>query len=273
MTATRVNGTASGPALARLLVVVSAIVLAAGCGDADGSGAAPASPAGEHAQGEILVFAAASLLDVFTEIEAAFESAHPGTRVEVTTAGSSALREQILQGAPADVFASADVANMDQVVDAGLAEGAPTEFAANELEIAVPAGNPGGVTGLEDLADGDLLVGLCAEGVPCGDLARQMLSAAGIEASVDTDEPDVRALLTKLEVGELDVGVVYVTDVRAADGAVEGITIPAEVNARATYPIVTLAESPNPTVASAFVEFVRSPESQAILADHGFSPP
>jgi molybdate transport system substrate-binding protein len=232
------------------------------------SGACAASP-GE----ELLVSAAASLTDAFGEVEVAFEAAHPGVEVLLNMAGSSTLRQQIVEGAPVDVFASADSSNMDQVAAAGEVDGAPRAFAANRLQITVPAGNPAGVTGLEDFADEDLLIGLCATGVPCGDLALTVLGNAGVTPAIDTREPDVRALLTKIQSGELDAGLTYVTDVVASGGAVHGIDIPDGANATTNYQIASLVDSSDPSTAAAFVAFVLSPEGQAILNSYGFTSP
>jgi molybdate transport system substrate-binding protein len=248
-----------------VVVVVAAVTT--GCADAASPPAASGAPTGE-----VLISAAASLTDAFAAIETAFEAAHPEVDVVLNLAGSSALREQILQGAPLDVFASADVANMDAVVAAGAATD-PTVFARNRLEIAVPAGNPAGIGGLADFGDPDRFIGLCAPGVPCGDFARQVLDRAGVTPSVDTNEPDVRALLTKIEAGELDAGITYVTDVAAAGSAVAGIAIPDTVNVTADYPIAVLAGAPNPTGATAFVAFVLSDTGQAILQAQGFASP
>jgi molybdate transport system substrate-binding protein len=221
----------------------------------------------------VLVSAAASLTDAFAELESVFEAANPEAEVQLNLAGSSALREQILEGAPADVFASASQSDMDQVVQAGEVSGEPAIFGRNALQIAVPAGNPGGVSGLEDFAREDLLIGLCAEGVPCGDLGREALAIAGVEPSLDTNEPDVRSLLTKVAAGELDAGLVYVTDVAAAGDLVEGIEIPAEHNVEAMYSIATPSSTPNLTGGLAFVELVLADQGQAILAGFGFAAP
>ena len=246
--------------------VMAVAVLLAACG---GTSATDPQPGLE---GELLVSAAASLTDAFAAVEIAFEAANPSVGVVLNLGSSSSLREQILEGAPADVFASANTSNMDQVVEAG--EGAdPRFFAANRLQIAVPAGNEAGVAGLADFADEDLLIGLCAEEVPCGDFGRQALENAGVIPAIDTNEPDVRALLTKVEAGELDAGIVYVTDVLSTDGAVEGIEIPEEDNVIANYPIAALLNAPNPDAAAAFVAFVVSAEGQAILNGFGFSSP
>lgn len=225
----------------------------------------------EGPSGEVLVSAAASLTDAFGEVEAAFETDHPGIDVLLNLASSSSLREQILEGAPVDVFASANPSNMAQVIDAGATD-LSTTFALNSLQIAVPVGNPAGIAGLADFANPELLIGLCAPGVPCGDFGLQSLEAAGVVPSIDTEEPDVRALLTKIEAGELDAGMVYVTDVLSS-GAVDGIVIPKEFNVVAEYPIAVLTEAPNRGGAEAFVNFVLSGDGQAILQRHGFEAP
>jgi molybdate transport system substrate-binding protein len=260
----------------RLLAVVSvpALVFAA-CGDDDDDDAGSTTteaPAQGSAEGDITVFAAASLTDAFTELGTTFESENPDASVKFNVGASSALREQILAGAPADVFASANTSNMDQVVDGGAAA-EPQNFVTNLLEIAVPAGNEAGVSGLGDFANPDLLIGLCAEEVPCGEFGREALANAGVTPSIDTDEPDVRSLLTKVEAGDLDAGIVYVTDVMAAGDAVEGIEIPSDENVVATYPIAALRDAANPDTADAFVEFVLSDEGQEILRSYGFDAP
>jgi molybdate transport system substrate-binding protein len=257
----------------RLLGVALCLALgaAAACGSDDDSDAAgPSTTAAEPGlEGTITVFAAASLTDAFGEAADEFMAAHPDTTVELNLAASSALREQILAGAPGDVFASANADNMDQVVEAGAAED-PEVLARNALEIVVPAGNPARVDGLDDFADPDLLVGLCAAEVPCGAFAREALANAGVTPDQDTDEPDVRSLLTKVAEGELDAGIVYRSDVLAAGATVEGIAIPEEVNVIAEYPIATLTASGAPDVADAFVEYLIGDEGQAILTSWGF---
>lgn len=224
-------------------------------------------------ESEVLISAAASLTGAFAEIEGAFEAANPDIEVLLNLGPSSSLREQILEGAPADVFASANMANMDQLVAAGEVSGDPQVFAVNRLEIAVPAGNPAGITGLSDFDNEELVVGLCAEAVPCGDFARQALSRAGVTPMIDSNEPDVRALLTKIESGELDAGITYVTDVASSGGRVDGIEIPERHNIRAEYPVATIAGAPNPHAAAAFVAFLLSAEGQAVLGKYGFESP
>ena len=259
----------------RLVAAVCATaVLVAACGDDDDDAGASDSTDGPASDldGTVTVFAAASLTDAFDELDAAFEVANPEVTVEVNYGASSALREQILAGAPADVFASANTSNMDRVVEGGAADD-PTDFVTNLLQIAVPGDNEAGVTGLDDFADADPLIGLCAEEVPCGEFGREALAHAGISPSVDTNEPDVRSLLTKIEAGELDAGIVYATDVISAGDAVEGVDIPDEDNVTATYPIAALTDAPNAEVADAFVTFVLSDEGQQILTSYGFGTP
>lgn len=230
---------------------------------------------GSAADGEqdlVFVSAAASLTDAFRDIESAFEAANPGIDVALNLGGTSALREQILAGAPADVFAAADRSHMDRLVEAGRVVGVPMLFARNLLAVAVPAGNPAGVESLADFADPDLVIGLCAEPVPCGELGRLVLARAGVTPSIDTNEPDVRALLTKIEAGELDAGLVYATDL-AAGHDVEGLSIPAEVNAVVEYPIAVLTGTNEIQNAEAFTGFVLGAVGQQILAAHGFMPP
>ena len=261
----------------RQLIWAAIAAAAWACGDPQADAPTRRGPdgaaAGPALAGRVLVSAAASLTDAFAELERAFESAHPGVDVVLNLGSSSTLRAQILEGAPVDVFASANISNMDQVAAAGGVAGEPRIFARNRLRIAVPKGNPAGVGGLRDFGRGELLLGLCAEEVPCGAFARQALARAGVVAAIDTNERDVRALLTRVELGELDAGIAYVTDVVSSRGGVEGIEIPEEHNVVAEYPIAVLAGAPNPEAAAAFVAFVLSDEAQAILGKHGFIAP
>ena len=256
-----------------LVLMALALVTVVACGDDDAGEAAGGSGAGAgDLEGSITVFAAASLTDAFDEVGSAFEDANPGVSVDLSYDGSSSLRDQILAGAPADVFASANPSNMDAVAEGDALDGEPETFVTNELEIAVPAGNEAGVDGLDDLGDDSLLIGLCAEEVPCGEFGRQALANADVTPAPDTDEPDVRSLLEKVESGDLDAGLVYVTDVQAAGDRVEGIEIPAEDNVVAEYPIAALAGSRRPEVAEAFVDFVLSDDGRDTLASYGFGP-
>ncbi|WP_100501698.1 molybdate ABC transporter substrate-binding protein [Geodermatophilus chilensis] len=249
------------------------LLLLAGCGGSADDGAVAAGSGSAELGGTVTVFAAASLTDVFTDLGERLEADHPGLDVQVSFAGSSALATQISQGAPADVFASANEAQMAVVSDAGLAAGEPQVFAANVLQIAVPAGNPAGVTGLADLAREELAIAVCAPQVPCGAAAEDVLAAAGVTAAPDTLEEDVRAALTKVELGEVDAALVYTTDVTAAGDAVEGIDVPEAEQRPNDYPIAALADAPNPEAAAAFVELVRSDEGRQALADAGFRVP
>lgn len=242
----------------RIVLSIVVILSLAGCGGRGGE--------------ELLVSAAASLTGAFSEIESAFEETHPDVDVILNLGGSSALREQILEGAPVDVFASANMSNMNEVVAEGETAGRPRVFAVNRLEIAVPAGNPARVDRLGDFSDDGLLLGLCAEAVPCGDLAREALANAGVIPAIDTYEPDVRALLTKVQAGELDAAITYVSDVVSAGGTVEGVEIPESVNVTAEYSIAVLAGAASQGTATAFIELVLSDEGQAILSEYGFSP-
>lgn len=220
----------------------------------------------------LLVSAAASLTDVFAVFEGEFEAMHPSVDVILNLGATSTLRRQIVEGAPADVFASADLPDMQAVVDAGPVLGEPSVFAGNRLEIAVGEGNPTAVTGLADLAESDRAVGLCAPTVPCGRLARDVLAATGINPSLDSEEPNVRALVNKIADGELDVGIVYHTDV-VANPRVEGIAIADEVNPVNEYAIVALGRSEHPVLAVEFVEFVLSARGRDVLEGAGFGLP
>lgn len=265
------------------LVLVAVLALLAGaCGsDDDATGpsetAAAADGATEDgaggATGALTVFAAASLTDVFAEIGEEFEAANPGASVDFGFGPSSGLVTQVTEGAPADVIATASTSTMDDLVAADVLDGDPTAFATNELEIAVPPDNPGMVEGLADLADEDLIVALCAEEVPCGRFAREALDGVGVEPSVDSDEQDVRTLLTKVQAGEVDVGVVYRTDVVAAGDDVEGIAIPEGQNVVATYPVAVTEQAEDVATARAFIDFVLSDEGRSALTDAGFGPP
>ncbi len=222
--------------------------------------------------GTVTVFAAASLLDAFRQIADAVEQADPGLSVTLNVGASSALAQQIVSGAPADLFAAASPATMATVIDAGEAA-APQVFARNRLQIAVPADNPGQVTGLADFADPDRTFALCAAEVPCGAAAAAVFSAAGIRASPDTLEQDVRAALSKVVLGEVDAALVYRTDVLAAGSQVRGIGFPEAEQAPSDYLLATLTSAPNAPAAEVFAAYVLSSEGQRILAKAGFELP
>ena len=217
------------------------------------------------------MFAAASLTKTFTQIGAEFENAHPGTKVRFSFAGSSDLVAQLQQGAPADVFASADTRNMEKAAADALTAGAPVVFASNTLQIAVPAGNPAGVTSLQDLAKPGVKVVVCAAQVPCGSAAAKVEAAAGLDIEPVSEEQNVTDVLGKVLAGEADAGLVYVTDVKDAGGRVEGVEVPETSVAVNTYPIAALRGSRNPVLAAAFVEAVTSRAGQSVLAAAGFA--
>ena len=261
----------------RTAAVLAVVALgAAGCGGGggdDGAAASTAETSPSGPTGTVTVFAAASLTDVFTDLGRRLEDEDDGLDVQFNFAGSSALATQLTQGAPADVFASANGTQMSVVTDAGLAAGDPTVFTSNVLEIAVPAGNPAGVTGLADFGREELTLAVCAPEVPCGAAAEDVFAAAGVTARPDTQEEDVRAALTKVELGEVDAALVYATDVTAAGDAVEGVPFPEAGDAVNDYPLCTLAAAPNPEGARAFVDLVLSEEGRRALADAGFRTP
>jgi molybdate transport system substrate-binding protein len=215
------------------------------------------------------VFAAASLTDAFTELGEQFGADHPGVEVVCNFAGSNDLVTQLQQGAPADVLATADTSNMDKV--AGLTD-TPQAFAANQLIIAVEPGNPEHITGLADLGRKELKVVLAAPEVPAGKYAHEALTRAGVTVDPVSLEVSVKGVVTKLSLGEADAGIVYVTDVDAAHGKIEGVAIPEDQNVMATYPIARLDAAALPGDAQAFVELVLSDAGQTVLAEHGFLP-
>lgn len=221
----------------------------------------------------ITVFAAASLKTSFTEIGAEFEDANPGVTVKFNFAGSSDLVAQIQQGAPADVFASADTKNMDKASADDLVAGTPTDFASNTLEIATPPDNPAGIDSFDDLAAPDVKLVICAAEVPCGAAAVGVEKAAGVDLSPVSEEQSVTDVLGKVISGEADAGLVYVTDVKAAGDKVLGVTFPEASEVVNTYPIAALTGSKSPKVAQAFADFVAGTEGQAVLAAAGFAKP
>ena len=254
--------------LTPLIALAAAGLLLAGC-----SSPAPtptATAAADTLTGTITVFAAASLTGSFQEIADAFTTEHPDVTVTFNFGGSSGLATQIVEAAPADVFAAASPATMKTVTDAALTEGDPVDFASNVLEIAVAKGNPGAIVGIEDFANADKTIALCAAEVPCGAASAKLFTELGITPSVDTYEQDVKAVLTKVELGEVDAGLVYVTDVRDAGDAIEGIEVD---SAPVKYPIATLASSTNKEAAHAFIAFVLSGKGQGILKAAGFGAP
>lgn len=225
---------------------------------------------GSRGDQSITVFAASSLTDAFTEMGRAFATANPGVDVEFNFAASSELAGQIAEGAPADVFASADTANMDKLAADEAPSTEPAIFATNRLAIAVAPGNPLGIESLADLARSDTTVVLCAEQVPCGRLAREVLNAADVDVTPRSLEENVKAVVTKIALGEADAGIVYVTDVLAASADLEGVSIPEDGNVVSELPIAAIDGG---ATAAAFVDFVIGPEGGVILERYGFGPP
>lgn len=221
----------------------------------------------------ITVAAAASLTGPFTAIGTAFEQAHAGAAVRFHFAASSELATQLAEGAPGDVFASADLKSMTGLIDKGKVAGSPRLFASNRLEIIVPPGNPLGVAQVSDLAREDLLVVTCAPEVPIGAYTGQLLAKVGVTLTPASLEQNVKGIVTKVTLGEADAGIVYRTDVIAAGDKAQGVVIPDAVNVRAAYPIAVTRTAANPTLAGAFVDFVLSASGQAILQGYGFGPP
>ncbi|MDQ6692089.1 MAG: molybdate ABC transporter substrate-binding protein [Candidatus Dormibacteraeota bacterium] len=258
--------------VAHVDLVVAALTAAflVACGSTPGPATAPtASP--DTVTGAINVFAAASLTGAFKDEGAAFQTKHPKSNLTFNFAGSASLVTSINNGAPADVFASADQPNMDRVVNAGNATSSPANFATNKLQIVVPASNPKGIRGLADLANPGTVVILCAPAVPCGNYANQALSKAGVKVTPKSQEQDVNAVVSKVSLGEADAGIVYVTDVKAAGGKVQGVDIPDAQNVIASYPMATVRGGANPKGGAAFFDFVLSSPGQAILVNYGFS--
>ncbi|MFE1664259.1 molybdate ABC transporter substrate-binding protein [Microbacterium sp. P02] len=260
-------------ALTATAVAASVALAVAGCTASTGESATVETPSPTPVLGgDLTVFAAASLSPAFDEISAAFEAENPAVDVQpIVYDGSSTLATQLLGGASADVFASADEKNMAKVVDQSLAS-VTTLFASNTLVIAVPKGNPAQVDSITDLARPDVLTVLCAPEVPCGAASQRLLGNADLLVRPVSEEQNVSAVLTKVAVGEADAGLVYATDVIGRDD-VESIVPRGAADVINEYPITVMADAPNPDVAAAFIEFVTGPEGQKILADLGFGAP
>jgi molybdate transport system substrate-binding protein len=245
-------------------------VVATACGSDSSSASATTATT---VSGTVTVFAAASLTAAYTEIGDAFKAAHPGTSVTFSFASSSDLVTQINQGAPADVYASADQANMKKLTDAGNNGGDPKVFATNSLQIIVEKGNPKGIATLADLARSGVVYVTCAPEVPIGKYAAQVLTNANVTVTPASLEDNVKGIVTKVTAGEADAGIVYRTDVIAAGADAAGVDIPADVNVVAQYPMVRTKAAPNPAGAQAFVDFVVGDQGQQILAKYGFTAP
>lgn len=255
--------------------MVSAAILLGLAACAPASTAPAASPSTSTGQlaGTVTVFAAASLKATFTDLAAQFEAKNPGTKVVLSFAGSADLVTQITQGAPADVFASADTKNMAKLADAKLLDGTARNFATNVLEIAVPPSNPASISSFADLAKPGARVVVCASQVPCGAAADAVEKAAGVTLTPVSEESSVTDVLGKVTSGEADAGLVYVTDVKGAGDKVRGIAFPESSGAVNTYPIATVGASRNKELSQAFIAMVTGAEGRKTLSEAGFGTP
>lgn len=259
--------------VARVAAIATVVGLTvAGCSSSD----APSSPSSTSAAeggGKLVVFAAASLKKTFTEIGDQFTDDNPGSDIEFSFAGSSDLVTQLTQGAPADVFASADTTNMDRAAHADLLEGDPVNFASNTLTIVTAPGNPKKVASFEDLARPGLLVVVCASQVPCGSATEKVEKATGVQLDPVSEESQVTDVLGKVTSGEADAGLVYVTDARGVGDKVASVAFPESADAVNTYPIAVLKQSKNQELAAKFVDVVSGEVGQKVLHAAGFAKP
>ncbi|SKB00862.1 molybdate transport system substrate-binding protein [Agreia bicolorata] len=254
------------------LALVGAIGMLAGCASPSTSSGNEPSPTPVVEQ-TLTVFAAASLKDTFTDLASEFEKSHPGVTVSLNFAGSADLVSQVTEGAPADVVAFADEKNMAKLSDAKLIDGTPELFASNTLEIAVPRGNPAGITSFQDLTKPEAKVVICAAQVPCGSATVKIEQATGITLTPVSEESAVTDVLGKVSSGEADAGLVYVTDVEAAGDTVEGVTFPEASGAVNKYPIGVVKASTLPDLAAEFAKLVTGADGQKTLAAAGFAKP
>lgn len=253
------------------LIAVTAALVAALALASCGSSSTTPDEGTDGLSGTLTVFAAASLKTTFDQLRATYQTQHPKVDFpEISYEGSSTLVTQIQEGAPADVFASADQDNMDKITD--LVKGRK-DFAANTLQIAVAPDNPHGITGLADLAGPNIVTVLCAPEVPCGNASHRALDAAGVQVTPASEEQNVKAVLTKVASGDADAGLVYATDVSAANGTVDGVDFPEAAEAVNVYPIAIVADTANEAAAQAFVDLVNGREGQRVLTQAGFAQP
>jgi molybdate transport system substrate-binding protein len=227
---------------------------------------------GDDDRTQLRVLAASSLTEAFDSLEPTYENEHPDVDVVLSYDSSATLAAQVIEGAPADVLATADLPTMATVVDEGLVEGEPQPFATNTLVLVTPADNPAGVSGLADLESDDVLVAVCAPSVPCGDAARRLFQAAGVSVEATTEEDNVKGVLTKVVAGEVDAGLVYVSDAQAAGDDVAAVPVPLASEVVNVDPIAVLAASDQPGAARNWVDLVLSERGQTVLADLGFGP-
>ncbi|HYO38526.1 MAG TPA: molybdate ABC transporter substrate-binding protein [Nocardioidaceae bacterium] len=258
------RGRRHGTAVATLVLTVAAGLAGCGSGSTRSTG---------ESDRRLLVLAAASLTDTFTTLADDFEADHPGVTVKLAFDSSATLAEQVNQGAPADVLATADEATMRTVADEGGVEGAPRIFATNQLQLVVPTSNPAGIEKLGDIARPGVEFVVCVDTAPCGKLAGIVLDEAGITAPAASEEVDVKAVLSKVSLDEADAGLVYATDAVAADDDVTVVSVPGSQQNRTTYPVAALSGAEQPALAGEFVDLVLSPQGRRVLSDAGFGQP
>ena len=281
----------------RLISVAALLVVAAACGGDDDDGATATSTAGGDASatsaasaasgtsaaeagssaapaatGEVTIFADESLADAFTDVALAFESEYEDVVPHTTFDSSNLLVDQIIDGTPADVLASADAADMDRLADADLAGSEPVVFATNEMTIIVPEGNPSGISGVEDLGEPELQLALCVEEAPCGLDAQAVLDAAGVTASASSTAETTDELVALVEDGTADAAIVYATDMTFS-GDAEVVRIPPDLNVPVQYSIAVVSTAANAPTAQAFIDFLVGPSGQQVLEQYNFGPP
>ncbi|QBJ20549.1 MULTISPECIES: molybdate ABC transporter substrate-binding protein [Kocuria] len=269
---------AARPGQRRLTTLLTAVGLGAllltGCGGQSGGGDASASSSqGGGGEKTLRVSAAASLTTSFDQLSDEFEKGHPGVTVDVNYGGSSGLVQQLIEGAAADVFASADQKNMKKLMDADLAQGDPKIFATNVLTLVVPRDNPAGIESFQDVVDKDVKLVTCAPEVPCGAATKKVEKADGVELKPVSQENAVTDVLGKVTSGQADAGIVYVTDAKSAGDKVTSIDIPKTDEAVNNYPVVALKKSEQPQLATEFVDLVTGERGQEVLKDAGFGAP
>jgi molybdate transport system substrate-binding protein len=256
------------------VLLLAVLVAVASCGGGFPQSQSPMGSASAGLpSGTITIFAASSLTNAFDRVADELARLYPATRYTFNYGSSSTLATQIVNGAPADVFASADETNLQKIVDAALVQGSASIFATNRLQIAVAPGNPKRISSLADLARRDLVVVLAAPSVPAGKYALEALGKAGVTLAPASQEVDVRAVLNRVALGEADAGIVYVTDVRSAAARVTGVDIPEQHQVIARYPVAALTESRNQRLSSLFIDFLLGPDGQRVLGDFGFTHP
>ncbi|WP_053203437.1 molybdate ABC transporter substrate-binding protein [Jiangella muralis] len=258
--------------------VTAAALLTVACGGDDGDDAAAGAasttaPADDAPSGTVTVLAAASLTESFETLSDQLRATYPDLEIVYSFGPSSGLVEQLLAGAPADVLATADTKTMDEAVAGGVVDGEPRIFARNTLALAVPAGNPGDVTGLADLANPDLRIAICEPQVPCGGAAQRLLDAAGVTAAPDTLTTDVKEAASLVALGEADAALIYLTDAAAEGDAVETIDVPESEQVVNDYPVAVLTDAPNPDGAWAVADAITGEPGRSILGEAGFLTP